>query len=55
MEKLYYAYARGYWLGYEVGDGAMPGWLKDRPDDERLAWKQGYDRGVADYAKEQDL
>lgn len=52
--RLYEAYAYGYWLGREVGSDE--GWWAEAPrrgwdptGSERAAFKDGYDRGVADY------
>jgi hypothetical protein len=43
---LYHMYAMGYWQGRRDGSMDIPETL---PEEARLLWKQGYDRGVTDY------
>lgn len=57
--RLYEAYALGYYLGRAVGsdeswwnEAARRGW--DPTGHERAAFKDGYDRGVADFVEDED-
>jgi len=49
-DASYYAYALGYYQGRQEGVLDMP---ESLPEEQRLRWKQGYDRGVTDYCYEQ--
>lgn len=48
---LSYAYARGYLHGYALGDSEIrPPRLSEA---EKVTYKWGYDKGVADYCAEE--
>jgi hypothetical protein len=45
---IFYLYALGYWQGRRDGVMDIPEKLDEAA---RVLWKQGYDRGVADYCE----